>query len=70
MSGHPFYRLCEELRPFIQRQATNMRLPVDVETQVAVSLTDEGKLRKSANALWTILVRRVTNAVAIQLGPK
>ena len=30
-----FLLLCEELRPFVQKKATNMRLPMDVERQVA-----------------------------------
>ena len=45
-------KLCGELRPFIERKVTNMRLPVSVETQVASTiyyLSDEGRLRKTAN---------------------
>ena len=45
-------KLCGELRPFIERKVTNMRLPVSVETHVASTiyyLSDEGRLRKTAN---------------------
>ena len=47
MSRDTFLILCEELRPFIEKQDTNMRLPVDVERQVASSLyylSDEGRI--------------------------
>ena len=53
MSKASFSKLCEELRPYIERQSTNMRSPVEVERQVAVTLyylSDEGRLRKTANA--------------------
>ena len=33
-----FQKLCSELRPFITQHKTNMRAPIDVETQVAVYL--------------------------------
>ena len=45
MSKTYFYKLCKELRPFIERQSTNMRSPVVVERQVAATLyylSDEG----------------------------
>ena len=38
MSKNNFYKLCEELQPFICRQATIMRSPVEVERQVALAL--------------------------------
>ena len=53
-----------------------MRLPVDVERQVASSLyylSDEGRIRKTANsfglsrAVISIIIR---TAIAIHLGPK
>ena len=53
MGKDNFYKLCSELRPFIERKVTNMRLPVSVETQVALTLyylSDEGRLRKTTNA--------------------
>lgn len=79
MSKDSFYKLCEELRPYIQRQTTIMRSPVEVERQVAVTLyyfADEGRLRKTANAFGlsrpcvSIIIRRVARAVAVHLGPK
>ena len=51
MGKDNFYKLCGELRPFIQRKVTNIRLPVPVETQLALTLyylPDE--VRKTANA--------------------
>lgn len=74
-----FYKLCDELRPFITRQATNMRQPIDVEKQVAVTLyylSDEGRLRKTANAFGlsrasvSIIIRRVTQAISVNMGPR
>ena len=55
MSRASFYELCSLLRPYIERQTTHMRNPVSVETQVAVVLyylSDEGRLRKVANAFY------------------
>ena len=53
MSKGNFFNLAGLLRPFIERQVTVMRDPVSVETQLAVMLyylSDEGRLRKVANA--------------------
>ena len=53
MCKENFMKLCDELRPHVQRLATNMRSPVEVERQVALTLyylSDEGRLRKTANA--------------------
>lgn len=53
MTKQSFYKLCDELRLYIERQATVMRTPVSVEKQVAITLyylSDEGRLRKTANA--------------------
>ena len=78
MDKDNFYKLCGELRPFIERKVTNMRLPVSVETQVALTLyylSDEGRLRKTANAFGlsracvSIIIRRVTRAITVHLGP-
>ena len=78
-SRDTFLILCEERRPFIQKQATNMRLPVDVERQVASSLyylSDEGCIRKTANAFGlscqviSVIIRRVCIAITVHLGPK
>ena len=53
MSRHSFLLLCDELRPFLTKQTTNMRVPLSVEKQVAVTLyylSDEGRYRKVANS--------------------
>ena len=47
-----FFKLCNELRPFLQKKSTTMRQAISVEKQVVVTLyylSDEGRLRKSAN---------------------
>ena len=55
-----------------------MREPVEVERQVAAMLyylSDEGRLRKTANAFGlsrssvSIIIRRVTHAITVHLGP-
>ena len=54
MSRDSFYVLCNELRPFIERQTTHLRKPISVEKQVAVTLcylSDEGRYRKVAKHL-------------------
>jgi len=53
MCEENFMKLCNELRPHIQKLTTNMRSPVEVERQVVLTLyylSDEGRLRKTANA--------------------
>ena len=53
MQKNNFERLCAELKPFLQREETNMRMPTSVECQVAATLyylSDEGRMRKTANA--------------------
>ena len=74
-----FEKLCDELRPYITLKTTNMRKPVDVETQVAVYLyyvSDEGRLRKTANAFGlsritvSLIIRRLGKAITRHLGPK
>ena len=78
MQRDTFFKLCSELRPFIERQTTNMRQPIDVEKQVAVTLyylSDEGRSRKTANAFGisrastSIIVRRVAQAISLHMGP-
>ena len=78
MSKQNFYKLCDELRPHIQKKTTNMRSPVSVEKQVAVTLyylSDEGRLRKVANAFGlsrscvSLTIRRVAHAITTFLGP-
>ena len=79
MRKENFENLCEELRPYLSRRSTIMRKPVDVETQVALTLyylSDEGRLRKTANAFGlsrstaSIIVRRVCCAISQHLSPK
>lgn len=79
MSKLSFNKLCDELRPYIEKQVTTMRSPVDVETQVALTLyylSDEGRLRKAANAFGlsrscaSIVIRRVAHAITTFLGPR
>ena len=74
-----FLKLCDELRPFIKRQTTVMRAPVEVERQVALTLyylSDKGRFRKTAKvfrltrASVLIIIRRVTTAISLHLGPK
>ena len=79
MTKSSFLKLCEELRPHIQRKLTHMRTPIEVERQVAATLyylSDEGRLRKTANAFGlsrssvSIILRRVCRAITIHLGSK
>ena len=53
MSKDSFIVLCDELRTYISKNTTRLRRPVSVEKQVAVALyylSDEGRMRKCANA--------------------
>ena len=77
MSKESFEKLCDDLRPFIARKLTRMRIPVSVETQVAATLcylSDGGRMRKTANAFGlascTIsrIVKRVTTAISTELA--
>lgn len=73
MSRENFYKLLNELHPFITRQITNIRMPVAV---VLYEYVDGGCMRKTANnfglAYCTILqiLQRVTKAIATNLAPK
>lgn len=78
MSQTTFNKLCDELRPYLTKKETTMRKPLDVETQVALTLyylADEGRYRKVANAFGiarcTIsrTVRTVCKAISTKLGP-
>ncbi|KAK0154159.1 hypothetical protein N1851_003746 [Merluccius polli] len=54
MSKTSLVALSEELRPYIQRQTTAMRAPIETIKRVALTLyylSDEGRLRKTANAV-------------------
>ena len=76
MCEENFMLLCSHLRPFIKKQETNMRKPVSVERQVAVTLhylSNEEILRKTANTFGiarstvSIIIRRVTTAITQHL---
>ena len=78
MCKENFMLLCSYLRPFIEKQETNMRKPVSVECQVVVTLyylSDEGRLRKTANMFGiarstvSIIIPRVTTAITQHLIP-
>lgn len=77
MSKESFDKLCDDLRPFISRNQTQMKAAVSVETQVAATLyylSDGGRMRKKANAFGlascTIyrIVKRVTTAISTELS--
>lgn len=79
MSKSTFFKLCDAVRPFLVKQCTNMRMPVSVEKQVAVTLyylSDEGRYRKVANAFGlakctvSVIVRRVCTVISAVLGPQ
>lgn len=79
LQKHNFERLCAELKPFIEKKQTNIRSPISVECQVAATLyylSDEGRLRKTANAFGisrasvSLIIRRVTKAISLHLGPR
>ena len=38
MSKENFMKLCDKVKPFLQKQSTIMRSAIDVEKQVAVTL--------------------------------
>eukprot|EP00794_Sanderia_malayensis_P015583 gene15583-17157_t len=53
ISKKSFMELSNQLRPFLLKQVTNMRRPISLEMQLAVTLyylSDEGRMRKVANA--------------------
>ena len=79
MSEASFYMLCEELRPYLTKQTTELRKHVSVETQVAVTLyylADEGRMRKVSNsfglgkATVSKVIHHVTSVISEKLGPK
>ena len=79
MSKETFMKLCNELRPCLEKQVTNMRGPLSVETQVGVTLyylSDEARYRKVANSFGigkntvSTTVRRVATVISTKLGPK
>ena len=79
MSKSSFYNLCDELRPYVEKETTIMRSPINVEKRVGMTLyylSDEGRIRKTANAFGvsrssvSVIVRQVTSAISLYLGPK
>ena len=66
-----FYKLCNELHPYLVKQHTVMRRPLAVDTRVTVTLyylADEGRYRKVANAFG--IGGEVTYLISCKLGPK
>ena len=72
-----FFKLRDELR-YIKKKTTFMK-SVDVEKQLGITLhylSDEGRLRKTASVFGvsrsslSIIIRRVTQFIAMFLGPK
>ena len=79
MNRDNFYKLCDSLRPYIFKEATLMRVPLSVETQVAVFLyyiSDEGRMLKTANAFGvakctvSVVVKRVSKSICDELCPE
>ena len=79
LSNVNFVKLCKELRAYLNKKTTNMRKPVSVEKQIAVTLyclSDEGRFRKVANAFGlgrstvSDIVGMVCAVISIVLGPK
>lgn len=76
MLKESFYILAEKLRPYIKRQNTNFRVAVSVDKQLALTLyylSDEGRLRNAfglSHSCVSIIIRRVTCAIAIHLRPE
>ena len=79
LSKETFNELCDDLRPFLTKSDTTMRKAISIETQIAITLyylADEGWYRKIANAFGvsrssiSLVIRRVTNAISTNLGPK
>ncbi|CAL9702247.1 unnamed protein product [Knipowitschia caucasica] len=79
MSRESVVALTEELSPHIEGQTTNMRAPIDPLKRVALTLyylSDEGRLRKTANAFGvsrqavSVIVRQICRTISIHLGPR
>ncbi|XP_060758370.1 putative nuclease HARBI1 [Neoarius graeffei] len=79
MSRASLVSLSEELRPHIEGQTTNMREaigPLKKVTCTLYYLSDEGRLRKTANSFGlsrqavSVVVRQTCKAIALHLGPK
>ncbi|KAK1894420.1 putative nuclease HARBI1 [Dissostichus eleginoides] len=79
MSKASVVALSEELHPYIEKQTTTMRAPIDPLKRVALVLyylSDEGRLRKTAKAFGvsrqalSVIIRQTCRAISIHLGPK
>ena len=79
MAKASFIQLCNELRPYLLKQTTQMRKPLTVEAQLGVTLyylSDEAHYRKIANgfgigkATVSKIIRRVCYVISKILGPK
>ena len=79
MSKMAFTKLCNLLQPFLEKKVTNMRVPISVEKQLAITLyylSDEGRYRKVANAFGvsrssvSLIIRRVCHVLTKSLGSK
>ncbi|XP_033973179.1 putative nuclease HARBI1 [Trematomus bernacchii] len=79
MSKASVVALSEELRSYIEKKTTNMSAPIDPLKRVAsvlYYLSDEGRLRKTANAFGvsrpalSLIIRETCRAITIHQGPK
>ena len=79
MSKESFVKLCDFVRPFVEKRKTSFRAPISVEKQVAVTLyylADEGGYRKVANAFGigrssvSTIVRNVCYVITTELGQR
>ncbi|XP_038163564.1 putative nuclease HARBI1 [Cyprinodon tularosa] len=79
MSRQSVAMLTDEIRPYIECQEMNMRAPMEPLKKVAMTLyylSDEGRLRKTANAFGVsrqavaVTVRQTCRAISIHLGPR
>ena len=77
--GISFLKLCQQLKPFLIKQVTRFRKPIEVEKQLAITLyylADEGRFRKVSNAFGvakstvSVIVRRVCEVITTVLGPE
>ena len=79
MSRETFQVLWEEINLYIFKNDTRFRNAVPVDKQIGATLyylSDEGHVRKVANALGigkstvSVITRRVTKAISVHLAPK
>ncbi|CAB3994289.1 nuclease HARBI1 [Paramuricea clavata] len=77
MSKPNFLKLCNQLRPYLEKKTTRYRKPLSVEKQIAITLyyvADEGRLQKVANAFGiarctaSVVIRRVTQIISYVMG--